>query len=155
MLPEVIGTCCVRYKAYGSATLGWVVSVSNGCGYKVSKPSNHRCSITPGSTAPNATKYTIPRTEILPRVEQNLNCTKPTVEVPTYVLNYLKESIADRETCSSWFQEYLAGDTSVGKSTDAHLHFTELLKTMLSMLMTIASNTTDPSQPHGLHRISH
>ncbi|KAI4274292.1 MAG: hypothetical protein L6R38_006142 [Xanthoria sp. 2 TBL-2021] len=156
MLPEAIAACYVRYKAYESAILGWVVSMSNACGYKKAHKPSNRYSITFGSTpsspALNAKKYIVPRDEILPRVEQIVNCTKPHVQVPAYIMSYLRKSIADRERCNTWFQEYHAGDVSVGDSTDAHIHFTELLKSMLSMLNTIALEPSNLLQPQNLPR---
>ncbi|KAL8991030.1 MAG: hypothetical protein Q9169_007964 [Polycauliona sp. 2 TL-2023] len=158
MLPEAIRACYDRYKAYESAILGWVVSVSNTCGYvKVPKPGK-RLSITFGSTphaTPESKNYIVPRDEILPRVEQIVNCTKPQVQVPPYIINYLRKSIADRERCNSWFQDHYAGDVSiggVGESTDNHIHFTELLKSMLSMLDMIAVEPSNLSQAGGLPR---
>ncbi|KAL8775943.1 MAG: hypothetical protein Q9213_008430, partial [Squamulea squamosa] len=130
------------YKTYESVIMGWVVSVSHVCGYKKSfKPGN-----------PDAKKYIIPREQILPRIEQIVKSTKPEVQVPPYVMIYLKKSIADRERCSSWFQEYYAGDASVEDDTDAHIHFTEMLRSMLSMLKTVASKTSGDSQTLGSTR---
>ncbi|CAO1599330.1 hypothetical protein XANCAGTX0491_003062 [Xanthoria calcicola] len=137
LLPEAIASCYVRYKAYESAILGWVVLVSNSCGYKKApKPGNRSSNTsesTTSSTTPNAKKYIVPRDEILPRVEQIVNCTQR-VQVPAYVVSYLRKSIADRERCDTWFQEYYAGDFSVGDSTEAHIRFTEMLKRMLVTL---------------------
>ncbi|KAI4263521.1 MAG: hypothetical protein L6R42_001343 [Xanthoria sp. 1 TBL-2021] len=156
MLPEPIAACYVRYKAYESTILGWVVSVSNACGYKKAHKPGNRYSITVGSTLSsptlNAKKYIVPRDEILPRVEQIVNCTKPHVQVPAYVTSYLRKSIADRERCNTWFQGYYVGDVSTGDSTDAHIHFTEMLKSMLSMLNTIALEPSNLSQPQNLPR---
>ncbi|KAL8852570.1 MAG: hypothetical protein Q9221_002566 [Calogaya cf. arnoldii] len=152
MLPEAIASCYVRYKYYESAVLSWVVSASDACGYKTPQPSK-RHSITLGSTTPSTTpntkKYIIPRDEILHRVEQIVN-SKPRERVPTYIIPYLRKSIADRERCIPWFQEYYAGDVSVGDSTDAHIHFIEMLKSMLSMLNSIASEPPNLSRPRSL-----
>ncbi|KAI4230600.1 MAG: hypothetical protein LQ349_006161 [Xanthoria aureola] len=113
--------------------------------------SNTSGSTTP-STTPNATKYIVPRDEILPRVEQIVDCTRGRVQVPAYIMSYLRKSIADRERCDAWFQEYYAGDFSVGDSTDTHIRFTELLRRMLLMLTKIASEPSDLSQPQKLPR---
>ncbi|KAL8804889.1 MAG: hypothetical protein Q9182_002291 [Xanthomendoza sp. 2 TL-2023] len=147
MLPEAIATCYVRYKEYESAILSWVVSVSNACGFKkTSKGSDNEPNIRKVSEVTGeARKYKIPRAEILPRVEEIVNCKKPKVQVPKYITDYLKKAIADREKCSAWFQEYYAGDTSVAESTETHVHFTELLKTMLLMLRSIAKEPLDSS----------
>ncbi len=151
MLPAPISACYVRYKAYESAILGWVVSISNSCGYKQAPKPGNRYSNKSGSTTPsatsNATKYIVPRDEILPRVEQIVNCR---VKVPAYIMSYLRKSIADRERCDAWFQEYYAGDFSVGDSTDTHIRFTELLKRVLSMLTNL--EPSDLSQPQRLPR---
>ncbi|KAL8773336.1 MAG: hypothetical protein Q9209_001730 [Squamulea sp. 1 TL-2023] len=94
----------------------------------------------------DAKKYIIPRDQILPRVEQIVKSTKQEVQVPSYVMAYLKKSIADRERCSSWFQEYYTGETSVKDSTDTHIHFTDMLRSILSLLKTVAPKTSKISQ---------
>ncbi|KAL8805106.1 MAG: hypothetical protein Q9200_005561 [Gallowayella weberi] len=155
MLPAAIATCYVRYKAYESAILSWVVSVSYACGFKKpSKVSDNVSNIRKVSgVAGEAGKYKIPRAEILPRVEEIVNCKKPKVQVPRYITGYLKKAIADREKCSAWFQEYYAGDTSIAESTETHEHFTELLKTMLVMLESIAKEPSDSPLSRG-HTVS-
>ncbi|KAL8686717.1 MAG: hypothetical protein Q9224_005358, partial [Gallowayella concinna] len=146
MLPEAIATCYVRYKAYESAILSWVVSVSNACGFKKACKASDNVPNTRKApeVAGKRKKYAIPREEILVRVEEIVNCKTPKVQMPPYIIDYLKKAIADREKCSAWFQEYHAGDTSVAVSTETHLNFTELLKTMLSMLRSIEKEPLDP-----------
>lgn len=142
MLPEAIANCYVRYKGYEAAILSWVVSVSNACGFRKVYPGSQR--VADACKAPGAPrKYTISRDEILVRVDLIVNSKKPNIQVPMWVTNYLTKSIADRERCSAWFQEHYAGDSSVEDSTEMHIHFTILLKRLLSMLQTIS----EPSKP--------
>ena len=156
MLPEAIAACYVRYKAYESAVLGWVVSVSNACGYiNVSKSGKGRSTTfgaTKSSSTPNASKYIIPRDEILPRVQHIIQYPKPPVQVPNYVIKYLRRVIADREKCNAWFQEYYADDPSISDTTDTHIHYTEMLQIMLSLLSTVAPEPSNPSQSRSLSK---
>ncbi|KAL8675616.1 MAG: hypothetical protein Q9168_000128 [Polycauliona sp. 1 TL-2023] len=156
MLPQAIAACVARYKGFEKAILSWVVSVSDSCGYKNVENPSKRNSIAFGSTASHATsdakKYTVPGDEILPRVAQIVTFTRPPVQVPTYIIKYLRQSIADRERCNSWFQDCYAADVYVDESTDTHVYFTETLKSMLRMLDTIALEPSELSQPRGLPR---
>ncbi|KAL8705398.1 MAG: hypothetical protein Q9201_001470 [Fulgogasparrea decipioides] len=159
ILPGAITTAYARYKAYESSVLSWIVTASNECGYR--KPPQVVCPIkadgNPGTILPekgdsenynnvhhaSATtakpvkkpvKYAVTREEMVERVELIVGREGRKAIVPDFVVRYLRRSIADREKCSAWFNEHMAGDSLVEQSTSGHIHFTEILKSIQSRL---------------------
>lgn len=144
MLPEAVVASYRRYKAYDSTILHWIVSTSNNCGYgkssspKTSKRAKHAKSGSEGTLEADdpekPTKHVIPQHEIVSRVEFIVVCRKEKTIVPAYVINYLGKSIANRERCTAWFQKHKVGDMVIERSTADHVHFTGLLKSVLTIL---------------------
>ncbi|KAL8997498.1 MAG: hypothetical protein Q9188_006312, partial [Gyalolechia gomerana] len=167
MLPETISTSYIRYKAYESPILHWIVSTSNAYSYgksiapNSSKKPKHGTSGsigTPQLDDPDKpTKYIVPHHEIVDRVEFIIAAQKLKRSVPTYIIDYLKKSIADRERCTKWFRKHMVGDITVERSTAEHVHFTGVLKSVLKMLELHPSSTSLPQRatlPHSIHDLA-
>ncbi|KAL8720017.1 MAG: hypothetical protein Q9225_003062 [Loekoesia sp. 1 TL-2023] len=158
MLPEAIVASYRRYKAYDSTILHWIVSTSNRLGYgkssspKTSKRAKHAKSGSKGmleaDDSKKPTKYIISQNEIVDRAEFIAGGKKHKTNVPTYVTNYLKKSIANREKCTAWFQKHKVGDMLVERSTADHVHFTGLLKKVLTLL------EVDPPKALPVHSVT-
>ncbi|KAL8667931.1 MAG: hypothetical protein Q9202_000396 [Teloschistes flavicans] len=169
LLPEDITASYTRYKTSDRLVFSWITDTSNSHGYRTprthipiddvdhqepgykSKTTSKGASPGPitDETKNDSARYAMPTTEISDRVELIIGRgIQKASTVPPHILQLLRCSIADRESCSKWYRRHRTDDAAA-QSTDAHNHFTKFLKQMVWRLEPFAASEVSPRKGAG------